>query len=85
MSVQGRQGLNSYIMKLTIKELREIIRHTIAGSDPNEAYSHNLLDDRGFQSPSVYVPDDIKQKIKKWADDMMLSSTPKNQKKKKKK
>lgn len=61
-----------------------MIRQEIAGSDPNEAYTHNLLDDPGFRSKSVYVPDDIKDKIKSWADTMMLSSTPKAPKKKRK-
>lgn len=61
-------------MRVTLKQLRHIIREVIAGSQPEEAYSEELLDDPGFKKKSVYVRDDIKEKIKAWAKDMKLSS-----------
>lgn len=33
-----------------------------------------LLDDPAFDEKSVYVPDEVKGKIRKWAKDMKLSS-----------
>jgi len=44
------------------------------GSQPDESYDKELLDDEAFDAPSVLVPDDIKKKIKKWAKDMKLST-----------
>lgn len=61
-------------MKITIRELRELIRETMAGSQPEESYSEELLDDPGFKSKSVYIRDDAKKKIKAWAKDMKLST-----------
>ena len=61
-------------MKLTIKELREIIRETISGSFPEESYKDELLDDHSFKGKSVFVRDDAKKKIKSWAKDMKLST-----------
>lgn len=64
------------------KTLRSLIRefvetHVKGGSHPEESYDKELIDDESFKSPSVYVPDDIKKKIKKWAKDMKLSSSNK--------
>jgi len=59
------------------KLIKEFIKHNekeVKGeSHPEENYDKELLDDDGFKSSSVYVPDDIKDKIKKWAKDMGLS------------
>jgi hypothetical protein len=63
--------------------LRKLIREFVAvhksrrGSHPEEQYDEELLDDPAFNSGSVYVPDDIKKKIKKWAKDMGLSTSKK--------
>lgn len=60
--------------------LRSIIREFVeayvvrGGSQPDESYDKELLDDEAFDAPSVLVPDDIKKKIKKWAKDMKLST-----------
>ena len=39
-------------MKLTLKRLREIIRETIGGSQPEESYEEELLDDPSFKKKS---------------------------------
>ena len=63
--------------------LRSLIREFVeayavrGGSQPDESYDKELLDDEAFDAPSVYVPDDIKKKIQKWAKDMGLSTTKK--------
>lgn len=61
-------------MKLTLGLLRRIIRESLSGSNPDETYHVELLDDPAIDKPSVYVPDDIKKKIKSWAKDMKLST-----------
>ena len=61
-------------MKITIRQLREAIRRSLAGSQPDETYTEELLDDPGFKEKSVYVRDDAKKKIKAWAKDMKLST-----------
>jgi hypothetical protein len=73
-------------MKIQLGKLREFIREAIrqtknkkyyfghAGSQPEESYSAELLDDPGYEKKSVYVPDDIKKKINAWAQDMGLST-----------
>lgn len=61
-------------MKITIGQLREAIRRSLAGSQPDETYTEELLDDPGFEEKSVYVRDDAKKKIKAWAKDMKLST-----------
>ena len=61
-------------MKITIGQLREAIRRSLAGSQPDETYTEELLDDPGFKEKSVYVGDDAKKKIKAWAKDMKLST-----------
>ena len=63
--------------------LRKLIREFVTahksrgGSHPEEQYDEELLDDSAFNAGSVYVPDDIKKKIKKWAKDMGLSTSKK--------
>ena len=62
----------------TIKQLlREFVKEyaTKVGSFPEENYHEELLDDPAFAADSVYVPHDIKKKIKKWASDMGLSTS----------
>lgn len=61
-------------MRLTVSELRSLIREILGGSQPEESYSEELLDDPGFKKKSVLVRDDAKKKIKAWAKDMKLSS-----------
>ena len=74
-------------MKIRVGDLKRIIRETIeeskrkgsskyhfGGSHPDESYDKELMQDEAFGEESVYVPDDIKEKIKKWANDMGLSS-----------
>lgn len=61
-------------MKMTLGQLRTIIRETIGGSQPDEAYSEELLDDPAFKEKSVLVRDDAKKKIVAWAKDMKLST-----------
>lgn len=61
-------------MRITIRQLREVIRRNLAGSHPDESYNMELLDDPTFKEKSVYVSDDIKDKIRKWAKDMKLSN-----------
>jgi len=60
--------------------IREAVRETkkknydfgYAGSHPEENYEVELLDDPSYKKKSVYVPDDIKSAIDKWAADMGL-------------
>lgn len=59
-------------MKITIGRLREVIKNSLAGSQPEESYDEALLDDPSFKKKSVYVPDWAKKKIKSWAKDMKL-------------
>ena len=61
-------------MRMTVRQLREAIRKSLAGSQPDETYAEELLDDDSFQEPSVYVPDWAKKKIKSWAKDMGMSA-----------
>ena len=57
-------------MKLTLGQLREMIRDCWGGSHPDEMYE--LFDDPKFAERSTYVPDDIKVSIEKWATAMGL-------------
>lgn len=61
-------------MRITVGELRALIRETLAGSQPDETYDEELLDDDSFKKQSVYVPDWAKKKIRSWAQDMKLTS-----------
>ena len=60
-------------VKITIGELRQIVKETIAGSQPDETYEDYLLDDPFFNKPSVLIIDDTKKKIKAWAKAMKLT------------
>ena len=63
-----------------VKAFRELLREFVkefsarAGSHPEESYHDDLLDDPAYKADSVYVPHDIKKKIKSWMKDMKLSS-----------
>ena len=61
-------------MKITLKRLREIIREILDGSQPEESYEEELLDDPAFKKKSVLVRDTAKKKIASWAKDMKLST-----------
>lgn len=60
-------------MRVTVAELRRMIREGLGGSDPNEAYDHDLADDPALHKKSVLVPDDVKKPIGKWMKAMGLS------------
>ena len=61
-------------MKITIKELRQLIREKIQEEESKDkTYKQELEDDPSYKEKSVLVPDDIKKKIKKWSRDMKLS------------
>lgn len=74
------------VMRVRVGDLRKIIKQVIVearkgeskyhfgGSHPDESYDKELMHDDSFTEESVYVPNDIKEKIKKWAKDMGLSS-----------
>lgn len=61
-------------MKITIGRLREVIKRSFAGLQPDETYTEELFDDSDFKEKSVFVRDDAKKKIKAWAKDMKLST-----------
>jgi hypothetical protein len=52
------------------------------GNYPEESYDKQLLDDPAYMKPSVYVPDDIKTKINKWAKDMGMKKESRRPRKK---
>jgi len=62
----------------TIKLLKEFVKEFSSrinrGSEQEENYHEELLDDPAYHTGSVYVPNDIKKKINKWAKDMGLST-----------
>jgi hypothetical protein len=72
-------------MKIKLKDLRMLIREAVkkqmkyyfGGSHPEEDYEVELLKDPAYTAPSVYVPDDIKGTIDKWAVDMQLTTKKK--------
>lgn len=54
--------------------IRELVKEKIrGGSQPEESYDKLLMDDPAFNAKSVYVKDEWKVKIKKWAKDMKLA------------
>jgi len=67
-------------MRSNTASLRFLIREFVkeyssrAGSHPEESYHEDLLNDPAYKADSVYVPNDIKDKIDKWAGDMGLKS-----------
>lgn len=60
-------------MRVTVAELRRIIREGLAGSQPEQAYEGDLADDPAMHKKSVLVPDDVKKPIGKWMKAMGLS------------
>jgi len=63
-------------MKLTLRQLRESVREVLTeteASQTNKPYSISLMDDDYFSSKSLYVADDVKEKIRAWAKKMGLS------------
>lgn len=71
----SRNDRRSYLelVKLTIKQLRNLVKEQLAGSHPEESYDKELIDDPAIAQKSVYVPDDIKDSIKTWMKDMQLT------------
>ena len=68
--------MNEDVIKQLLKEfVKEYSSRKMAGSSPEENYHEELLDDPAYNAGSVYVPNDIKKKINKWAKDMGLSTT----------
>lgn len=68
-------------MKLTFGELKTIIREATGdcwgGSQPEEMYEQELMDDLALKKKSVMVPDDIKDKIGHYFKAMGLSGKKK--------
>lgn len=60
------------MVRMTVGQLREAIRRELAGSHPDETYSSYLLEDPAFGEKSIYVPDDVKEKIRAWAKSLGL-------------
>lgn len=61
------------VVKLTLGEVRVLVREALAGSHPSEAYDHELMDDPAVKKRSVMVPDDIKRQVRRWTKAMGLS------------
>ena len=56
----------------SLLELKKFIRGVINEEWWAESYDKNLLDDPAFHEKSMYVPDDIKDSIIRWAKSMGL-------------
>jgi len=61
-------------VKIQISELREIIREEINLCRINQPYEKSLDDDETYAEDSVYVPNDVKKRIKDWMKSMKLIS-----------
>ncbi len=62
------------ILKTLLREfVKEYTTRNKNGSEHEENYCLALADDPAYRANSVYVPDDTKKKINKWANDMGLS------------
>lgn len=61
-------------MRLTIGELKEIIKKSIAGSQQDEAFDKDLVDDPAMDKESVHVSKERKKKIAKFLNDIGLTS-----------
>lgn len=59
-------------MKIQISELRKIIREELNLRRINQPYEKSLDDDEAYTEDSVYVPSDIKDKIRVWMKSMKL-------------
>lgn len=60
-----------------INEIRAFIREEIRNLKEEwwaEAYDKGLMDDPNIDEKSVYVPDDVKDTIKKWVKSMGLDA-----------
>ena len=72
-------------MKLRLFELRRIISKLVKEElNVDKPYTHALLDDEAFNAKSTYVPDDIKDSIRKWSETMLLRRRPSRARSKKK-
>lgn len=60
-------------MRLTIAELCRVIHEELSGSHFGEAYDKDLVNDPTYNEKSVYVPNDIKDTIRKWSKAMGLT------------
>lgn len=65
-------------MRLTVAELKQHIREAISddcwgSSHPDEMYEEQLMDDPVMSKKSTYVPDDVKDRIRKYFKSMGLS------------
>lgn len=60
-------------MRIRLSELRRVVR-TLVREELNvdKPYTGDLMDDEAFNSDSVLVPGDIKDKIRKWSETMLL-------------
>jgi hypothetical protein len=61
-------------MKLTIKQLRQAIRESLEGSQPEENYSRELVDDKSLDGESLLVNDETKKKLRSYFKSMGLST-----------
>jgi hypothetical protein len=70
------------LMIMTIGELRSLIREASSdcwgSSRPEEMYEQELVNDESWNKKSVYVPDEIKEPIRKWMKAMHLSGHKKH-------
>jgi hypothetical protein len=60
-------------MKISVRNLRRLIREAMRGSHPEESYDKGILQDPAYRKKSVYVPDDVKEKIEVWLKQMKMS------------
>lgn len=66
-------AMTEFKKSTTIGEIRLLVREVLRGSDPNEAYDKDLMDDPAIDKHSQYVPSDVKGKIRKYFKSMGLS------------
>jgi hypothetical protein len=61
-------------MKVTLKQLRQVIHEVLIGSQPDERYSNEIVDDLALAGESLLVDDETKKKMKKYFKSMGLST-----------
>lgn len=61
-------------MKLSIRELRQVVAECIAGSQPEEMYENEIVDDPALAKTSLLVNDETKKKMRKYFKDMGLAT-----------
>ena len=61
-------------MKLTVGQLKKLTKEVIAGSQQDEAYDKDIVDDPAFDKNSLHVSNERKKKIKSFLIDMGLTS-----------